>query len=96
MSQYWYRLIAFDCHQDLFKWNIAEKIAHCGKVCRLSGVTQEAIDCGVEIGHAINFRSTAATPSFSTTMFYIIGLGLCDEKDITVRGLEVLLIQGIS
>jgi diphthamide biosynthesis methyltransferase len=22
-------------------------------------------------------------------MFYIIGLGLCDEKDITVRGLEV-------
>lgn len=23
------------------------------------------------------------------TMFYVIGLGLCDEKDITVRGLEV-------
>lgn len=23
-------------------------------------------------------------------MFYIIGLGLCDEKDITVRGLEVI------
>lgn len=23
-------------------------------------------------------------------MFYLIGLGLCDEKDITVRGLEVL------
>lgn len=22
-------------------------------------------------------------------MFYIIGLGLCDEKDITLRGLEV-------
>ena len=22
-------------------------------------------------------------------MFYIIGLGLCDEKDITIRGLEV-------
>lgn len=22
-------------------------------------------------------------------MFYLIGLGLCDEKDITVRGLEV-------
>jgi hypothetical protein len=22
-------------------------------------------------------------------MFYIIGLGLCDEKDITFRGLEV-------
>jgi len=22
-------------------------------------------------------------------MFYIVGLGLCDEKDITVRGLEV-------
>lgn len=21
-------------------------------------------------------------------MFYIVGLGLCDEKDITVRGLE--------
>lgn len=24
-------------------------------------------------------------------MFYIVGLGLCDEKDITVRGLEVCL-----
>ena len=23
-------------------------------------------------------------------MFYIIGLGLCDEKDITVRGLEAV------
>jgi diphthamide biosynthesis methyltransferase len=23
-------------------------------------------------------------------MFYLIGLGLCDEKDITVRGLEVI------
>lgn len=22
-------------------------------------------------------------------MFYIIGLGLCDEKDVTLRGLEV-------
>lgn len=22
-------------------------------------------------------------------MFYLVGLGLCDEKDITVRGLEV-------
>lgn len=26
--------------------------------------------------------------SFGTSMFYIIGLGLCDEKDITLRGLE--------
>jgi hypothetical protein len=26
---------------------------------------------------------------FHTSMFYIIGLGLCDEKDITLRGLEV-------
>ena len=24
------------------------------------------------------------------SMFYIVGLGLCDEKDITVRGLEVM------
>jgi diphthamide biosynthesis methyltransferase len=24
-------------------------------------------------------------------MFYIIGLGLSDEKDVTVRGLEVIL-----
>jgi diphthamide biosynthesis methyltransferase len=24
-------------------------------------------------------------------MFYVIGLGLCDEKDITIRGLEVIL-----
>lgn len=26
-------------------------------------------------------------------MFYLIGLGLCDEKDITVRGLEVSLLR---
>jgi diphthamide biosynthesis methyltransferase len=26
-------------------------------------------------------------------MFYIIGLGLCDEKDITVRGLEVNMLS---
>jgi hypothetical protein len=26
-------------------------------------------------------------------MFYMIGLGLCDEKDITVRGLEVTSIR---
>lgn len=26
-------------------------------------------------------------------MFYIIGLGLCDEKDITIRGLEVTLFH---
>ena len=26
------------------------------------------------------------------SMFYIVGLGLCDEKDITVRGLEVCLV----
>jgi hypothetical protein len=25
-------------------------------------------------------------------MFYIIGLGLCDEKDITIRGLEVRFV----
>lgn len=25
-------------------------------------------------------------------MFYIIGLGLSDEKDITLRGLEVLIV----
>ena len=34
-------------------------------------------------------------------MFYIIGLGLSDEKDITLRGLEVMqlcpiLLQSIS
>ena len=28
-------------------------------------------------------------PQPQSAMFYIIGLGLCDEKDITVRGLEV-------
>ena len=26
-------------------------------------------------------------------MFYVIGLGLCDEKDITVRGLEVSSLE---
>ena len=29
---------------------------------------------------------------FLLKMFYIIGLGLSDEKDITVRGLEVIHI----
>ena len=29
-------------------------------------------------------------------MFYIIGLGLSDEKDITLRGLEVLIIHCIQ
>lgn len=27
--------------------------------------------------------------SASVNMFYVIGLGLCDEKDITIKGLEV-------
>jgi len=26
----------------------------------------------------------------SITMFYIVGLGLADEKDITIKGLEVI------
>lgn len=26
-------------------------------------------------------------------MFYIVGLGLCDEKDITVRGLEASILS---
>jgi len=28
--------------------------------------------------------------SIPSEMFYLIGLGLCDEKDITLRGLEVV------
>jgi precorrin-2 methylase len=28
-------------------------------------------------------------------MFYIIGLGLSDEKDITLRGLEVIQLRPI-
>ena len=28
-------------------------------------------------------------PCSPSAMFYVIGLGLCDEKDITLRGLEV-------
>jgi len=35
---------------------------------------------------ALRFRPLPCSPP---TMFYVIGLGLCDEKDITVRGLEV-------
>jgi hypothetical protein len=34
----------------------------------------------------LHFSPTSTAYYF--TMFYIIGLGLCDEKDITVRGLE--------
>ena len=26
-------------------------------------------------------------------MFFIIGLGLSDEKDVTIRGLEVIIIR---
>jgi len=26
-------------------------------------------------------------------MFFIIGLGLFDEKDVTIRGLEVIIIR---
>lgn len=37
---------------------------------------------------ALRFLTLTSVPR-SPTMFYIIGLGLCDEKDITVRGLEV-------
>ena len=28
-------------------------------------------------------------------MFYIVGLGLADEKDVTLRGLEVLITPSI-
>ena len=40
------------------------------------------------------FRLAPSFESFEVTgnMFYIIGLGLCDEKDITVRGLEVSFV----
>jgi hypothetical protein len=34
--------------------------------------------------HQVEFDTTP-----TTTMFYVIGLGLSDEKDITVKGLEV-------
>lgn len=34
-------------------------------------------------------RSSLRFSSVNIAMFYVIGLGLCDEKDITVRGLEV-------
>lgn len=27
--------------------------------------------------------------TLTSTMFYVIGLGLSDEKDVTVKGLEV-------
>jgi hypothetical protein len=33
--------------------------------------------------------SSALVPYASILMFYVIGLGLSDEKDITLRGLEV-------
>ena len=38
------------------------------------------------------FSSTQVVHRQQLVMFYIIGLGLCDEKDITVRGLEVRII----
>jgi hypothetical protein len=34
--------------------------------------------------------------SINIRMFYLIGLGLCDEKDITIRGLEVRVVDCIS
>lgn len=41
------------------------------------------------------FKTKASIPDArfvsrgNLNMFYLIGLGLCDEKDITIRGLEV-------
>lgn len=35
------------------------------------------------------FDLILSTGPLRTVMFYIIGLGLSDEKDVTVRGLEV-------
>ncbi len=34
--------------------------------------------------------NTSLIPNTSTKMLYLIGLGLSDERDITVRGLEVV------
>ena len=34
-------------------------------------------------------NSLTLDPRTENAMFYIVGLGLCDEKDITIRGLEV-------
>ena len=34
--------------------------------------------------------NTILRPCLRLKMFYIIGLGLSDEKDVTVRGLEVV------
>ena len=46
------------------------------------------------ISQTRNTHHTSPPPTCLLTssppkMFYIIGLGLCDEKDITIRGLEV-------
>ncbi len=43
--------------------------------------------CFVDGGHVL-FLGTFFL-FFVIHMFYLVGLGLCDEKDITVRGLEV-------
>ena len=47
--------------------------------------------CQVPARSEVHIAFAAATEKEKNTkkMFYIIGLGLCDEKDITLRGLEV-------
>ena len=36
--------------------------------------------------------ATILSPTTPFTMLYVIGLGLSDEKDITVKGLEVCML----
>lgn len=43
-------------------------------------------------GTNLNYGRFRLSLQLSFKMFYLIGLGLCDEKDITVRGLEVLYL----
>ena len=38
----------------------------------------------------LNFFATALTRYYTRRMLYLIGLGLADEKDISVRGLEIV------
>jgi hypothetical protein len=40
--------------------------------------------------HHADLHIHCARAHVQTTMLYLVGLGLADEKDITVRGLEVV------
>lgn len=51
------------------------------------GADNSHVGCAAYYSGPYQFQVLTHT---SITMFYIVGLGLADEKDITIKGLEVI------